>query len=48
MKSPRVKETILELWGTGWSVGQIADEMNKSIYYIFAKLKKYGEIPPNW
>ena len=46
MKKPRVKETILELWHSGMTVAQIAETMGKSIYYVFNKLKAYGEINP--
>ena len=47
MNHPRVKETILDLWGKGWTIGQIAGKLNKSIFYVFHKLKIYGKINPN-
>ncbi len=47
MNNPRVKETILDLWDKGLTVGLIASKLNKSIYYVFHKLKVYGKINPN-
>lgn len=48
MKRPRVKETILAMWYKGMRVYLIAETINKSIDYVFNKLKKYGEIPQGW
>ena len=47
MKRPIVKETILAMWNKGMTIGQIAYKIDKSIFYVFAKLKSYGKINPN-
>ena len=47
MKRPRVKEIILDLWNSGLTIGQIAEKIDKSFFYVFHKLKQYGKINPN-